>query len=368
MGTLTHDKNSTSGEQPFTSQDLLFEERLNLRNSGAYVIDPRLLTLTLGGSFGLSQERFTSFLRRQHPDELQHALGIRHAGKRAHGAAPLVDRVREPEPVQHFPGAVRSHQHHEREPRGDPLCEGALHSFHVQCSTRPAGPGGTGIQRRLAPGGGEGVARYEGQRGWADSEIDLVFEYVDDKDLVFPSLSFQSQEAQVNYGLDFGEDLNWHWASRLRYYNRTENTPITMWTVDETLIVDHTETLRSDYRYFLVRTENASGANTTQTGRASLQHRLYESLTTTASLDGVLQTFPQGEKDSIRGTLAWVYTKRLPLGGRLTAAVGGSEQYENDRFNTGQGVRVPKRRTPPRRRSRFPSPSTIRSWSPRRWW
>lgn len=37
-------------------ETILFQERLGLRNVGAFIFDPRFLTLNLGGSFGLSQE------------------------------------------------------------------------------------------------------------------------------------------------------------------------------------------------------------------------------------------------------------------------------------------------------------------------
>ena len=36
------------------------QELLTIRNSGAFILDPRLFTLTLGGTFGLSQERVSA--------------------------------------------------------------------------------------------------------------------------------------------------------------------------------------------------------------------------------------------------------------------------------------------------------------------
>ncbi len=330
---FTHD-DTRSGDQHSRSQDILSEERLNLRNTGAYIFDPRLVTLSLAGSFGLFQERFTF------DGDTRTSFGTLWGYDTF--ASVLVDQ---PFSLNVFANRNQSVNTRElagrsegtTETRGATLFARGLYipstlSFRQELldeETRVSDVVARRSERR-------NIVRYEGQRGWTDSEMGLVYEFVDDTDRVFPGLSFRSHEAQANYSLDFGEELNRHWDSRLRYFTRTGLIDTTLWTADESLRLDHAENLRSDYRYLFVRNEAAAGANTTHTARASVHHRLYESLTTTATVDGVHQTFPQGEKDSIRGGLGWVYTKRLPLGGRLTAGLGGSLQYENDRFRTSE--------------------------------
>lgn len=333
VSTFTFDDTKTR-EQRTHSQDLLFEERLNLRNSGAYIVDPRLLTLTLGGSFGLFQERFSfdGDSRTNHGTLWGYETFVSALADQPFSLDVFANRD-ESVISRELAGRTES----TTENRGATFFARGLYipstlSFRQERmdeETRIADV----VSRRSEE---RKIYRYEGQRGWTDSELGLVYEFIDDKDRVFPALSFRSHEAQANYSLDFGEELNRHWDSRLRYYTRSGIAETTFWTADESLRIEHTDRLRTDYRYLFLRTEAASGANTTQTASATLTHRLYQSLTTTASLDGVRQTFPQGEKDSIRGGLAWVYTKRLPLGGRLTAGVGGSLQYEDDRFNASE--------------------------------
>jgi len=319
-----------TGDQRSRSQDILSEERLNVRNTGAYIFDPRLVTLSLGGSFGIFQDRssFDGDTRTSFDTLLGYDAF----------ASVLSDQ---PLSLNVFANRTQSVTSRELAGRSEGMTENrgatlfargvyipSTLSFRQELLDEESRVADI-VARRSEQ---RNIFRYEGERGWTDSEMGLVYEFVDDTDRVFPSLSFRSHDAQANYSLDFGEELNRRWDSRLGYFTRSGIADTAFWTAEESLRVDHTEQLRTDYRYLFVRSETDGGANTMHTGLANLQHRLYESLTTTAGLDAVRQIFPQGERDSYRGRLGWVYTKRLPLGGRLTAGLGGSLQYEDDEF------------------------------------
>jgi hypothetical protein len=328
---FTRDDTKTGGQHS-RLDDILTEERLNIRNNGAYILDPRIVTLSLGASVGLFQDHF-SF-----EGDSRTNLGTLWGYDLFAGVLPD-----QPLSLNVFASRDQSVISRELAGRTESTTEsrGATlfsRSFYIPSTltvrqelldeeTSIANV----VARRLEQ---RDIFRYEGRRGWIDSELGLLYEFIDDTDRVNQSFSFRSHDAQANYTLDFGEELNRHWDSTLRFYTRTGLFETTVWTADESLRVDHTDQLRTDYRYSFIRTDAANGANTTHTAIARLEHQLYESLTTTASLDGVRQTFPQGERDSVRGRVGWVYRKRLPLGGQLTAGLGGSLQYEDDRFNT----------------------------------
>ncbi|MBI4269802.1 MAG: hypothetical protein HY615_05665 [Candidatus Rokubacteria bacterium] len=308
------------------------EERLNLRNTGAYIFDPRLVTLSLGGSFGLFQ------------DELTVDGDNRESSGTLLGYDAFLSLLSEqPFSLTAFASRNESSESRELSGRSELVTEnrGAILSakrlylpstlsFRQELQDEESQVGSTLARRKDE----RRIVSYRGQRGWVDSDMEIFYEFVDDADQVFPALSFQSHEAQLNYGLDFGVELNRHWDSRLRWFTRSGLVESDIWTADESLRIDHTERLRTDYRYLLVRTAGSAGTTTTQTALASLRHRLYESLTTVAGLDAVRQDLPRGEKDSYRGRSDLTYTKTLPLGGRLTAGLGGSLQYEDDRFET----------------------------------
>ncbi|MBI2529110.1 MAG: hypothetical protein HYV93_24380 [Candidatus Rokubacteria bacterium] len=323
-----------TGEQRARAEAFHSEERLNVRNTGAYLYDPRLLTLSLGGSFGYARDTLETDGETASSDGI--LLGYDAS------ATVLADQ---PFSLNLFADRSESIVSRELAGQGEGVSErrgGTLFarrvyipsslSFRQELQDEESRIAGA-VTRR---GARRNVLRYEGQRGWEDSETSLLYEFVDESDRFFPALGFRSHEGQVSYGLDFGEELNRHWDSRMRYHTRTGLSESTTWSADESLRVDHTEALRSSYRYFLLRSDTAGGANTTHSAVASLQHRLYESLTTTAAVDGIRQFLPQGEKDSYGGRLSWGYTKRLPLGGRLTAGLGGGLRYEDNRFDAAE--------------------------------
>lgn len=306
------------------------EERLTLRNVGAYFYDPRLVTFSLGGTFGLSQEWLTTetggasregtlwgydtfasilpdqayslnlFARRDQSLLSRELAGRSEVRSENRGATLFARRLYIPSRL-----TVRQEFQEEESRAGDI------------------------VARREED---RNVITYEGQRGWVDSEVDLRYEFVDESDKVFPNLGFQSHEGSLNYSLDFGSELNWRWDSRLRIFTRTGVTELTTGSVDELLRIDHTDRLRTEYRYFLTHTDTPGGASILHTGAITLRHQLYESLTTTVGLDASFQDLTGGRTDRYRSRLDFAYSKRLPGEGRLTAGLGGGFEYEDQRF------------------------------------
>ncbi len=306
--------------------------QLTIRNSGISIYDPRLVTLTLGGTFGLAQEWLTTESGTASRDGTLYGYET-FASILPEGAYSLNLFASRNQSVLTRELAGRSEA--EVETRGATLFAREIYvpsSLTVRQEilkdeARIAGTVSRRDTRRT-------IVRYEGQRGWVDAEADGHYEYVDESDQVLPLLSFRSHEARLNHGADFGSELDWHWDSRTGYFTRSGSTDLTLLTIDEVLRADHTERLRGEYRYFLTRTETSGAATTTHGVTAGLRHQLYESLTTSPALDAIFQTVPGGEKETYRGRLDVRYSKRLPGGGRLSAGLGGSLQYEDDRFDT----------------------------------
>jgi hypothetical protein len=310
------------------------DERLSIRNSSGYLYDPRLLTFSLGGSFGLSQDWLSVNSQRSFDNS------------KLYGYDASVDVL----PGQRlslslFASRDESIVSRELAGRGDVLVE---RQGAVLTASGLYIPSTLSVRRELdderSESGGlvtrraerRNILTYQGQRGWTDSELEVNYEFIDSVNEVFSKLSFESHDAQLRYSLDFGEELNWHWDSRVKYTTRTGLIQLTILTVDEGLRIDHTERLHSEYHYFLVRSDQGGVTSTSHTGTASLVHQLFESVTTTGALEGVHLATENGEKDSARGRLTVRYTKRLPGGGRVSLGLGGGLQYEDDRFSTSQ--------------------------------
>lgn len=324
-------RDTKTGSSRSATQDVLSENRLSLRNVGASIYDPRLITLSLGGTFGLSQEWLrTDGDSASHQGRLWgYDFFTSILPEKAFSLNLFANRNQ-----SLLSGGLVGRTEVQTENRGATLFARRLYipstlTFRQELRDEESRSNSTIARRRDR----RNVLTYQGVRGWIDSEMDLRYEFVDYSDEVFSDLSYQSHEGNLYYSLDFGPELNRRWDSRLRSFTRTGLTELTTLNVDELLRIDHTERLRSDFRYSFLRTETLGGATTTHTGAASLRHRLYESLTTTLGLDGTIQTLQGGEKNTYRGRLDFAYTKRLPGKGRLTGGLGGTFQYEDNRFD-----------------------------------
>lgn len=309
-----------------------------MRNTGAYLLDPRLFTLTLGGTFGLSQERVSAS---PGEDDFREGTlwGYEASGGLLSGhpvSLTLFANRRQTIQAQVLTGQSQLLS----ENRGATLF---LKRLYI--------PSTISVRQELVDDEfrvAETVVRrqeerrsltYTGQRGWEDAELDVRYEFVDFIDKVFPGLSYQSHEPALGFSLEFGPELNWRWDSRLRYFSRRGDETagisppdLTTWSVDEALEIEHSERLRSRYQYLLLETETPGGEITNHTVSASLRHQLYESLRTTVAADGSYQTVPEGDKRIGRSRLDLAYTKRLPGQGRLGIGLGGGAQYEEDRL------------------------------------
>ncbi len=322
----------TTGQGSSRFDDLRAEELLTLRNTGGYFFDPRLATLTLGGTFGLDQERFssdgTSESRSGTLWGYEAALDV--LSESPYSLNVFANRNQTIN-NQVFGGRTELTQ----ESEGARLYAKEIYipstlSFrreNLNNETRT----GTVIARQDET---RNVVTYQGNRGWENSEASLNYEFIDLSDHVFPDLGYHSHDGNLYYSLDFGPELNRRWDSRMRFFSRTGTTKLTTATVDEALRIDHTERLQSNYRYSFLWTETAGGATTTHIAAFDLRHRLYESLTTTFGLQTTIAMLPNGERDTYESRLDLAYQKRLPGDGRLNIGIGGGLQYTDNHFQT----------------------------------
>jgi hypothetical protein len=329
----------TSGSPRTRFENTVAEEILRLRNPAIHLYDPRLLTLSVEGSFGLFQERLTG--TDGQVGDLHHGTLVGYDFL-AHvlPGEPLALRLFANRTQSHLPLGRPGASELETENRGATL----------EARWLPL-PSTLTVRQELIDEEArveDVVARrdetrtyvtYEGLRGFVDAELDVRYEFLDLDDEVFPDLSYRSHEGVLGYSLDFGPGTAWHWDSRLRGYTRhggsfqgVASTDLSTLLVDESLRIDHTETLQSRFRYLFVGTDTAGGRADTHTGTVGVSHRLYDSLLTLATAEGIHQGLEEGRKDAGTGRLDLVYTKRLPRNGRLRAGLGGTLGYEEDRF------------------------------------
>ncbi len=322
----------TGGSESSRFQNVLSQNRLTVRNTGAYIYDPRLINFSVGGTLGLSQS--WQYTNDSHNSQSGLLWGYDFFANIL-PEKPFSLNLFANRNQSTVSGDLAGRIDVTAENRGATLFARRLYipstlTFRQEIQdqeSQSAGLVSRTSERR-------NVLTYDGARGWLDSEMNVRYELVDLTDQILPNLSYRSHDASVYYSLDFGPELNRRWDSRIHFLTRAGVANLTSLNVDESLRIDHTDRLETDYRYFLVRIDTTGGETTTHTGTFHLRHRLYDSLTTNLNLGGTFQMLPNGERDQYRGRLDFDYTKRLPYDGRLNVSLGGGLQFDTNRFRS----------------------------------
>lgn len=110
--------------------------------------------------------------------------------------------------------------------------------------------------------------------------------------------------------------------------NRAYNTDNAHTSLDSALAIQHREELRSDYRLSLENRSEQGYNSNFGSAMASLQHRLYENLTTSLSGDASKSNSTGGEAVDYGAAVNLAYQRRIPWG-RLNASVGHTERIRD---------------------------------------
>lgn len=331
-----------------------YDERLTVRNTGAYFLDPRLYSGNFSGTFGLFQEQD----RFDHTDSslsgtlLGYSFDSAILPEKPYSAAlftnwnqNILSREfggRTEISFENRGGTFRLREDSFLKDLGFPYLTSLLGARHelTKEETRVLGQTFRRDETRT-------VVNYEGSKGFETSDLSLRYEFTDLADKEHPISDFQSHSADLSYSLDFGENLNRRWDSRLHYLTRSGLARDTFLSMDEALRIDHYENLFTDYRYLLSRVETDVEATTTQTGTFRAQHRLYRSLTSAFTAQGTLQDLPNGERTSYAGQFDLDYQRTVPWNGRMFAGTGIRYQVDDNRFTVSSVSVVDESHTAP---------------------
>jgi hypothetical protein len=324
-------------------EDWNFEERVTIRNRGIYVLSPQLLTMNVGFSYGLTQEKqrsevggetfardgdgtligyefFASALpgRRVSLDvnayRNESSIGLDFASDtdillETYGATLRLPYLSLPSTIGY------RHEHTDAETR----------SFGV--------PEQVAKQEERRD-----VIEYHAERGWENKEVGIDYEFLSKDDRVDSQFSYDAHRLNLRFGADTGVELNRHWYSSLRLYSREGFSPEDRIDFEQNLRVDHSDTLRSRYRYYLTHTRQDAGDTTTQNLQAYLEHQLRENLYSEIGAEAERDRTDVSDQDIYRGRVRFDYRKDLPASGRLLLGLADTYEWERDRFDDQRGL------------------------------
>jgi len=318
------------------NESLRTEERLTLRNNGSYYFDRRLLDLSFGATFGLSQDSVTSSTSGMDFEDNRDAdlsgydffAGIL-KGKNTLSANLFANRNRY---IQTRELAGRTDI--DIQQQGLTLISRSLYipstlSIRQELIDESTRAGPTTVRSDEQ----RDILTYQGRRGWLNSQLTLRYEQIEKTDEFFPLLDFESREGSVYSSIDFGPKLKLRWDSRLRSFSRDDFSEEDRLDIEQLLQVQHSPQLRTRYRYYYIDTSRPAGDTRTETASFGLHHRLYDSLTTDLQAEATDQNLVDGSRQFYVIRTNFGYTKLLPGEGRLTASLGYSHEEEDDDFD-----------------------------------
>jgi hypothetical protein len=169
--------------------------------------------------------------------------------------------------------------------------------------------------------------------------IDYTFDHVDQSGSSGPVTTrdtYDQHDGTITHWLTFGPNARDSLRSSLNLQDRTGSFAEQIARLEEELILQHTPRLETRYNLTLEDLNRQDTEQRLARGSFLVRHRLFDSLTTTATLGAsTLDVVDVFNSDEFFGTLAFDYTKRVPYG-RLDAAVSfaGTRQDNGPRGST----------------------------------
>lgn len=313
-----------------TSQKL--RESVRLSNNNFYVLDPRLLTGSLGLQLNLAQrhangttldssekDRATGYdlnltALAQKPYVGNFFANRTHtASNQAFGG--VVDGTRETRGIR-----LELHEDSILKDKGFPWFKAELtaQQDHALNTT-------TFFERVTQLEERNKQVNFIAQKGFTTADLSMRYFSLND-----------TQNTSVIHSVDFGSGLNNALNSSLTVGKRSGEKPVSTTDLSEDLNLVHSRSLSSNYTYVLNRQLVGDEASRKHTARIGLTHELYTNLTTNVSAEGSQLVVSDGKVTTTNTNFSQVYQHSLPGKGAINVNwSGGYGQTTND-LVTGQ--------------------------------
>ncbi len=347
----------TAGQPRISTASNRYDEELQIRNEGFYLIDPRLLIGALGINLDFFQEedRFENQSNSSNGIALGYDLNTTILGEEAYPSILRANRRqftldrdfggRTEITNSLLEGSIRLREK-------NPLNDYGLYYFKSSLDVRrdESDQETRGRGRTYKFNQARNAISYLADKGFQTADLKFRWDFSDvETNSGGSHLGFQSQRFSLDYGLDFGPTLNRRWDSRVNYSTRSgsRGTGDSFFWGSEELHIDHYENLSTSYLYSLSHFDAEGTSSTGQVGQFRVDHRLYDNFSHGFALGGALQTFPNGDITSY-----WVgadsgYSHSIPWGGTFSLQNGGQYQINENNLASSQVLVIDEAHTAP---------------------
>ncbi len=160
--------------------------------------------------------------------------------------------------------------------------------------------------------------------------LDYAFDDIHESQGAGVATNYQRHDATLTHNLGFGPQDRSSLRSSARIYDQEGDFARRDLRLDELLLLRHTDRLESRYNLVLQDREVAGLEQQAIRGNASVRHKLFESLVSTASAGGSHDSIgSEFTSDQAFGDVGLQYTKKVPYG-RLDASAGFAYNHTVD--------------------------------------
>jgi hypothetical protein len=176
-----------------------------------------------------------------------------------------------------------------------------------------------------------------------DDQQELTVDYTfDDVRQIGPGTAptstraFQRHDALLTHNLDFGENRQHSLRSQLHFFDESGAFDIRRLRLFELLRLRHSSRFETRYDYTFDWIQRPGVDQKLHRGQAGFQHRLFESLVTTANVGASYLTLtdPDFSSTELFGDIDFQYTKEVPYG-RLNASASFRYSHRQDSDRSG---------------------------------
>lgn len=329
------DQQTTQGGRTSSFLRNRFDEEVDLRNDGFYLLDPRLLIFNAGTALDFYQESDKLNGVNQHQDGTLIGWDVDATllGEMPYSAT-FLSHQNQANNSTLFGGQTESLNQNFgmiAKLREDSFLRDVLPYFKADVYARQEESDETTTQlgQTFKLNETRDLAGFDADKGFQTGDLDLSYQFINDSYAGSIPFSFVSNWATFDYSLDFGPTLNRRWDSRVSYLTRSgSGVSESFLYADERLHIDHFDNLSTDYEYLFVNTDTQGQENTSNTATFQLRYRPYQNLINTFILQGSYTAITQGHTDFGAVELNSTYNHPIPWGGTFT--LGGDGRYELD--------------------------------------
>ncbi len=300
--------------EPFKSNHPYYKETLTLRNKG-YFVSPKILEFEWGVVLGLTQDRYYSqtFNRKTNGKFLNGFFTGTFFKKNAYPLTIIWNQTNQN--FEFNSGGYTSYN------TGKFQLSWIVSRFYILgvmwADRRTTNENWYQLDRHVQRKQTRYAFSYSGQKKTQRSDFNLSYKARKLTDHIHRDRGYLMNDALVQYKYFLNEEKTSQWNSDITFYDRENEIRYRMLKIQQILRFKHSLGLQSNYLYKFSTINTQDYHSYLHTAYSSLQHQLYQSLSSYVGVSGTYNRMNNGKETAYSITRGINYNKKIPFNGKL---------------------------------------------------